>query len=129
MFEYHGWLTAQHDVEYDDQARSAEVYEAVEARLAEFDTVSGLVDLRRVNGKIQLHVAGYKNHPQWNVVEAFKEIGTIAPGSYGMLWIRNDEDPDKFNEFQAIVMRRGQVSVEPDTLLSPCVPIIENEDE
>ncbi|WP_107657310.1 Imm7 family immunity protein [Nocardia suismassiliense] len=128
MFEYHGWLTVQHDVEYDDQARSAAVYAAVEARLAEFDTGSGLVDLRRVNGEIQLHFAGYKNHPHWSAVEGFKEIGAIAPGSYGTLWIRNDEDPEKYNEFQVIVMRRGQVSVETDTLLSPCVPVIENED-
>ncbi|MFF3228796.1 Imm7 family immunity protein [Nocardia suismassiliense] len=32
-------------------------------------------------------------------------------------------------QFQVIVMRRGKVSVETDTLLSPCVPVIEDEDE
>ncbi|WP_433576243.1 Imm7 family immunity protein [Nocardia brasiliensis] len=129
MFEYHGWLTVQYDVEYDDRARSESTYQAVKARLDAFDTGSGLVDLRYVNGQIQLHFAGYKNHPHWSVLDGFKEIGSIAPGSFGILCIRNDEDPDLYNEFQIFVMRRGQTTTQKDTLLSPCVPLIENQDE
>ncbi|MEU0873453.1 Imm7 family immunity protein [Nocardia brasiliensis] len=129
MFEYHGWSTVQYDVEYDDDARSDTVYAAVQARLDAFDTGAGLVDLRYVNGKIQLHFSGYTNHPHWNVLDTFKELGTVAPGSYGMLWVRNDEDPVLYNEFQVFVMRRGQTTTQKDTLLSPCVPLIENQDE
>ncbi|MBF6124412.1 immunity 7 family protein [Nocardia brasiliensis] len=129
MFEYHGWLTVQYDVEYDDHAQIESTYQDVKARLDAFDTGSGLVDLRRVNGKIQLHFAGYTNHPHWSILDGFKEIGSIAPGSFGTLWIRNDEDPVLYNEFQVFVMRRGQTTTQKDTLLSPCVPLIENQDE
>ncbi|MFB8282712.1 Imm7 family immunity protein [Nocardia colli] len=129
MFEYHGWLTVQYDVEYDDHSQLESTYRALAAKLDAFDTGSGLVDLRRVNGQIQLHFGGYTNHPHWSVLDSFNEVGTIAPGSFGTLWVRNDEDPELHNEFQIFVMRRGQTITANDTLLSPCVPLIENQDE
>ena len=63
------------------------------------------------------------------MVDLFAGVGQDAPGSYGLLYIRDDEDPNgRVNEFQVLVMRRGKVTVHPDAFLSPCIPIIEDED-
>ncbi|WP_162240377.1 Imm7 family immunity protein [Nocardia arizonensis] len=62
------------------------------------------------------------------VVDSFRRIAAVAPGSYGIMYIRDDEDySGSGNEFQVLVMRRGIITVAGDTLLSPCVPMIEDE--
>lgn len=58
----------------------------------------------------------------------FRRLGEVAPGSYGVLYILDDEAPGLDDEFQIIAMRRGQIVRFTDTHLSPCVPTIEDDE-
>ena len=74
-----------------------------------------------VNGMAQLHISGFINHRGSEgqpVIDTFERVGEIAPGSYGLMYFRDDEDPGgRFNEFQVIVMRRGKTFTAADSFL------------
>lgn len=84
------------------------------------------VDVRFANGQLHFWIAGYHNHREGAIISTFEEIGRVAPDSYGILYIRDDEDLQHENEWIVLVMTHGVVSVRPDSYLSPCVPVIED---
>ncbi|WP_258394675.1 immunity 7 family protein [Paenibacillus sp. MDMC362] len=52
------------------------------------------MDLRAVNGDYQVWIAGLNNHKpvtKHNPIEVLRKIGELAPGSYGVLYIRDDK--------------------------------------
>lgn len=66
---------------------------------------------------------------RWHdVFQLFEYIGSKAVGSYGILSCRDasGESGDD-NEIQIYVLKRGALTKQKDTLLSPCVPEIEAE--
>ena len=69
----------------------------------------------------QLHISCFINHRGsvgQPVIDTFERVGEIAPGSYGLMYFRDDEDPGgRFNEFQVIVMRRGKTFTAADSFL------------
>ncbi|MGQ4615167.1 Imm7 family immunity protein [Nocardia sp. R7R-8] len=131
MFEYHGWTTVQHSAGDESGAQFEGAYRATEEIVRCLRSGQGMVDTRIVNGSAQLHLAGLLNHcgtEGKEIIDSFRKIGTVAPGSYGVMYIWDDEDRSGLiNEFQVMVMKRGQVTVVRDTHLSPCVPAIEDE--
>lgn len=128
MFEYHGWLTIQASAGDEKPAETAVAAALVEAELAQLRSGSGLVDVRTVNGSPQVHFGGLLNHGGHVVGSTFRRLGEVAPGSYGLLYVRDDEDPTgRDNEFQVLIMRRGQVGEAKDSHLSPCIPLVEDE--
>ncbi|MCO5996263.1 Imm7 family immunity protein [Actinoallomurus rhizosphaericola] len=133
MFEYHGWITIQSSAGDEDLADLEAAHARVEKQLELLRGGTSLVDLRWVNGMSQLHISGLLNRRAGegqSVIDAFNRVGEVAPGSYGLLYILDDEDPaGNGNEFQVLVMRRGQVSQQSDPFLSPCVPVIEDTDD
>jgi hypothetical protein len=131
MFEYHGWVNVSTDPAEDDEDALDAVAEQVTQRAAEVDDDTGLVDARWINGTFQVHIAGLPNHRSSadDVVDLFRWIGSVAPGSYGLLYYWDDEDPrgaDHRNQFEVLVMTRGKVAEHPDGYLSPCMPTIED---
>ncbi|MGR6542089.1 Imm7 family immunity protein [Paenibacillus tundrae] len=58
-----------------------------------------------------------------------KTIGVMAPGSYGMLYVFNDEHPKHFNEFNVYVLTRGNVEERNDPFLSPLIPTVADDSE
>ncbi|WP_280316866.1 Imm7 family immunity protein [Nocardia wallacei] len=132
MFEYHGWITIQGSAGDESSAASEATVRAVEVELAELRVLPGLVDVRTVNGSAQLHLAGLSNHRGGQgelVLQTFRRISEVAPGSYGLLFVRDDEDAvGRDNEFQVLAMRRGSVTETRDQHLSPCIPVIEDEE-
>ncbi|MFD1938407.1 Imm7 family immunity protein [Nonomuraea mangrovi] len=129
MFEYHGWVTIRETAGAEDgqdgllERRLAEI-RACLAELGDY----GLVDLRFMNGTPFLHVAGQPNHDGgWGaaVIGLFERVGRIAPGSYGLLHVWDDEGahPNGFRVFRLV---RGEVSEHADALLSPVVPTVED---
>lgn len=130
MFEYHGWVTVQSSAGDEDDAATDEAVRRVERELGVLASLPGLVDIRTVNGMTQVHLAGFTNHRGGQgdaVVEVFRRIGLVAAGSYGLLYVRDDEDSDgRGNEFQVRVMRRGVITDASDRFLSPCIPAIED---
>ncbi|MCX5582083.1 Imm7 family immunity protein [Streptomyces erythrochromogenes] len=132
MFEYHGWISVQESADADDSDSDsdhgdvllARIAEAVEARITEIDS-PGLLDLRWMNGELFLHLGGLRNHRDPEVLEFFGEVGRLAPGSYGVMHVRDDEDPGRENEVRVLRMVRGRVHEDVEAALSPCIPVLE----
>jgi hypothetical protein len=85
-------------------------------------------EIRKLNNEMQLWLSGNNNHAQWHaaIVDLFHYIANIAPGSYGLLYIENDEDPEHRNHFRVWVLARGALVERGDPFLSPHFPIVED---
>ncbi len=122
MFSWHGWAVIQtsagsEDLAHDpDQATIDAVTAIVDAGHGNFNEVIGLSNL---NGSLQLWMIGAHNHRSEQPTALFRAIGEAAPGSYGLLYVADDEAPDCGNAFVAWVMRKGSIDVESDPFLSP----------
>ena len=127
MFEYHGWVTIQETTSGDDDAALLErlvdrVHRAIrDAR--DFD----LVDLRWSAGIPMLHLGGFDKHggllaPE--LIELFTRVGELAPGSYGLLHVFDDQDTERDNDFRVFRMARGLVTELTDPHLSPVAPTV-----
>lgn len=131
MFEYHGWVTIRDATGDGDEHRLQEAADLVRRRLASAGKSIGFVDFRWENGVPMLHVGGLPNHfgrQGQEVIELFKYVATVAPGSYGLLFTYDDEDPDarRTGTFRVLRLARGEVSEHVDPFLSPVVPTIED---
>lgn len=126
MFEFHGWATIKASPGCDDPPTPvAEVRQVVEGENRSNHTV----DLRVANGDLQLWVAGFHNHRDGSVLELFKRVAAVAPGSYGILYVHDDEvaDVERQNTWTRFVMKRGEVHAEVDESLSPHIGVVEDD--
>ncbi|HEX7306774.1 MAG TPA: Imm7 family immunity protein [Lentzea sp.] len=83
-----------------------------------------------MNGEYFIHLGGNPNHRRQNgeaVVDLFAKVGQVAPGSYGLLYVHDDEHPQHMLSFQVFRLVRGTVTEHPDHLLSPVIPTLEDE--
>jgi len=129
MFEYHGWITLQSTAEALDDEPPLRLGE-IEALVDEFADYA-LMDLRPMNGTYFIHLGGNPNRRGQHggaVVAFFAEIGRLAPGSYGLLYIYDNEDPELPLRFRVHRLARGTVTEHADHLLSPVIPILEDPD-
>ncbi|MFE1312805.1 Imm7 family immunity protein [Streptomyces sp. NPDC058755] len=127
MFEYHGWITVRESAgEEDDDSRLRQIVDELRERIAAMDSPY-LLDLRWMNGEPFIHLGGHSNHRSApDVFELFAHVATIAPGSYGLLHVRDDEDPRHENEARVLRLVRGTLSEHTEQLLSPCIPTLED---
>jgi len=101
MFEYHGWITVRESAADDDEQPR----------------------LRQIADEL----GGFSNHRSSpDVAELFEHVGVVAPGSYGLLHVGDDEDPDHENEVRVLRLVRGRITQHTETLLSPCIPTVED---
>lgn len=129
MFEFHGWASVSYHTHDTDRTLQDECWCAVEQHVRDLD--SELIRTLRYNGRDLLVVAGQHNHRAEYVVELFRWLAEHAPGAYGLLYIRDDEDTsrggDYSNVFRAWKLCRGTLSELDDPFLSPCIPTVEDE--
>ncbi|MFI1397738.1 Imm7 family immunity protein [Streptomyces sp. NPDC020681] len=126
MFEYHGWITVRENaVDDDDDVRLRQIVDELQLRIDQMASPY-LLDLRWMNGEPFIHLGGHSNHRSApDVVGLFEHVATVAPGSYGLLHIRDDEDPGHENEARVLRLARGTVTEHTEALLSPCIPTLE----
>jgi hypothetical protein len=134
MFEIHGWATLRES--FDEAGEDDEKLHAIFARLRrQIDenswSLNSLVDLRYINGTPYLTVTGDRNHrisEGSELFELFHTVAEIAPGSYGLVYVMDDEAQDiaARNEFEVWVLCRGQFTRRSDAYLSPIIPTIED---
>ncbi len=132
MVELHGWATIREFFTLQDDD-SDEKIEQIIGELG--DTISrihwgnGLLDLRAVNGEYFLTVNIFTNHRDDRVGDAlrlFQHIAKVAPGSYGLLYLNDDEDQSGHeNEFLVYLLAKGTLTEHKDQLLSPLIPTVE----
>jgi hypothetical protein len=129
MFEYHGWITLRSTAEAldDEPPLRFDEIQALADELAGY----ALVDLQPMNGEYYLHVGGNPNHRGRHggaVVDLFAKVGQLAPGSFGLLYVHDDEDPEHRLCFRVFRLVRGTVTEHADHLLSPVIPTLEDEE-
>ena len=86
------------------------------------------MDARLANGDLHLWVAGFRNHRDDVVFEILNRVASIAPGSYGILHVHDDEDTSDPNAWARWVLVRGRVRRELETALSPHIGAVEDQD-
>ena len=128
MFEWHGWATIVASPGTDDDAaaeahqRDAEAW--VARAIADAAGVANeTLDLRPANGSVHVWLAGSHNHRDETVIGLFRSIAEAAPGSYGVMYVL---DSDVSYTWERLVMRRGTISREVDTSLSPHIGAVED---
>ena len=130
MFEFHGWASIQHHTKEVDSYQQERCWLALIEHVKALSVTRELIHLQRYNGCDSLHVAGQHNHRSDYVFELFHWVAENAPGSYGILYIRDDEDfnrdGDYSNCFRVWKLCRGQLVEQPDPFLSPAIPTVED---
>jgi len=131
MYEYHGWATIRDTPKNADEDNICKTVKIINELIQVHSSFFDAIDLRAVNGAYHLWIAGYRNHKPEGVDDPkifIEKLAEIAPGSYGLLYVMDDEDPNGFNnEFQVFVLARGKLTKRNDTFLSPFIPVVEDQ--
>ncbi len=129
IYEYHGWITIRATANCDDEPDDAQAAQAVSAYIDSLDWPY-VLGMKPVNGSYHLWISGNPNHKprgDSDPLEFFRQIGRLAPGSYGLLHVWDDEGPNgTSNAFRAFALTRGELKEHKDPFLSPCIPAIED---
>jgi len=126
MFEYHGWLNISNSLDGENEDNLLSIIKSIKSKFPEGLQTNRLLELRAINGDYVLHCAGVSNRHNSEidfVLSLFHEIPKIAIGTYGLLYIRNTE----LNHFDVYKIAKGKITKLKDTLLSPCIPQIEED--
>lgn len=134
MYEWHGWVVISSDTFEGDEDAEEAVAAQVKAMLEPLnvDTWAKAEVVVR-NGEYWLELSGNVNHANDmpnQIRQVLDFMATEAPGSYGLLWERDDErehPPAQMNEFRVTRMARGQITTPKDAYFSPTVPTIEDQ--
>ncbi|WP_432162880.1 Imm7 family immunity protein [Streptomyces tendae] len=127
MFEYHGWITVRQTAAHDgDEFGLRQIVDGLRRHIARMDSPY-LLDLRWMNGEAFIHLGGASNHRSSpDVIELFEHVAVVAPGSYGLVHVLDDEEPDRENEVRVLRLVRGRVTQHTEPLLSPYIPTVED---
>ncbi|HAJ97500.1 MAG TPA: hypothetical protein DCO72_07170 [Ruminococcus sp.] len=130
MIELHGWLSVSETFR-DEDLFSQEELDSIILKVKEiiFNSNCG-IDLQYMNGIPYINTAFFPNHRTKevdNIIEIYQNISKIATGSFGIIYLRDDEDKLYYNQFQVYVFKKGNCTFKIDTDFSPCIPTIEND--
>ena len=130
MLELHGWLTISETYK-DEDMYTNETLEDIMRQVKRIIENSGTqLTLQYMNGMPFLSTLLYANHrtnETDNIIEAYKSIAKTATGSYGIIYLRDDEDTRHYNEFQIFIFKKGECIYKSDDSFSPCIPTIEDD--
>lgn len=128
MVEYHGWISIHQSTDGEDEDEIVSIAENIRDIIDKISSPNQILILKPINGVYILHLAGVTNHRAQDVNEIFELIELIASkarGSYGLLYLKDDEDQKgRDNEFIVYKLYRGRIEESSDKLLSPCNPVI-----
>ncbi|MCP4526171.1 MAG: hypothetical protein GY833_09705 [Aestuariibacter sp.] len=124
MIEYYGWVNIRDNAYESDSSDLYQIVEDIKSLTEEIEFDGRILQLKWMNGNCILCAAGSTNHRTKSVTDVIKLVEIIAqraPGSYGVLYVYDDEDKEGTNdEFQVFRIAKGKCSVEQDKLFSPC---------
>ncbi len=133
MIELHGWVTVRetYKAAMDEEEQIDLIVQKIQ------DIIESLhwfkPTIKAMNGEYFLEFTLYSNRKDSRsreVFELYSRIGELAPGSYGLIYLYDDEDVEgRENRFQVFSLARGIVEEREDTFLSPVIPMIEDRDE
>jgi hypothetical protein len=132
MIEIHGWIRLRYS-DYDSQEPlQRDFLYAVQQHLRGKYTwllTEGHGTLRSCNGLDSFTLAVQHNHKgePFYPLELFTWVAHHSTGSYGLLYVHDDEDEHDHNVFQVYVLKRGQVLKQADSFLSPYLEEVERD--
>ena len=130
MIELHGWLSISATYKDEDLIPQSEV-DSIKQSVKDIVSNSEYkIDLQYVNGSAfinTLYCSNHRTHEIDAIVGIYRHISEVATGSYGLIYIRDDEDKNHYNEFQVYVFKRGKCIEKDDIDFSPCIPTIEDD--
>ena len=135
MYEYHGWITVRTKYENieteDEDDLLLKTVADIKKYIINLNWGHGVLDIRPINAEFHIWTSGYRNHKpleKYSPIEFFRHIGNIAPGSYGILYVIDDDDmtDENYNKFKVYVLARGKLIEHEDPFLSPFVPVVES---
>ena len=129
MLEYHAWVTLRESPREVDEGNLNRIVAEIRRELADWDSFNPKSSLQPVNGTYFLTVTGSANHLSSHIERCrrlLELVAKIAPGSYGLFYVWDDEDPAHANEFRVWVLARGTLQPRSDPFLSPCIPTFED---
>ncbi len=128
MIELHGWVTIRETYkvtfEEDNEGTFIEMIKKEIKNLSWFKP-----QIKILNGEWFLEFTIFANRKNSQTEEVFKlynRIGELAEGSYGLIYLYDDEDVGKENQFQVFSLSKGSIKEFRDSYLSPIVPTIED---
>lgn len=130
MVEIFAWLSV-HATAADEDKLPPEYEKRIISQVGDILRQSDCgIRLQHMNGQYYLQTAFCSNHRTAEtdaIIAAYSRVAAAASGSYGMLYLRDDEDARYHNAMQVYHFRRGTVThgIEPD--FSPCIPKLEDE--
>lgn len=132
MIELHGWITirATYKANFDEEENVDLLVKKIQNEIKKLSWFKS--EVKAQNGEWFMEFSLYTNRMNLQTLEVFElyqNIGKIAEGSYGLIYLYNDEDSNgKENQFQVFSLARGIVKENLDPFLSPIIPIIEDKD-
>ncbi len=133
MIELHGWVTVRetYKAAYDEEDHIDMIVAQIQDEIDKLCWFQP--QIKAMNGEWFLEFSLYSNRKDSRSQEIFglyRSIGEIAPGSYGLIYLYDDEDREgRENQFQVYMLARGCVEEREDLYLSPVIPVIEDQDE
>ncbi|MFY1634569.1 Imm7 family immunity protein [Solwaraspora sp. WMMB335] len=131
MYQLHGWITLLDSTFESDFDNLDSIIQELHGLINKARWTTMSVEVRPLNGTYHLFVGINANRRRDEARLADEILQFVAhrlPGSYGILYDRDDErsDPPGPNAFRVRIIRRGQIAQESDNFLSPCQPLIED---
>lgn len=132
MIEINGWIMIRESYkeEDDDDELLTSIIKQIDIKINELSYSNEFYLSKPLNGSHHLSIMVNHNHRSSaeHVIDFFKWIAEISVGSYGLLYVHDDEDLKRQNEnkFKVWVMKKGIVTEEDDIFLSPLIPTIED---
>lgn len=131
MYEFHGWFVLAESPSESDTGSLAPTIHDLKELIGRAQWPAMTAGIKTFNGEEFLTIDGLANRQRDEadlLDEVLRFLARRLPGSYGVLYDRDDEltVPPGPNAFRVRVLRRGTVTEETDHFLSPCQPLIED---
>ena len=133
MVELHGWVTIRetYKAAFDEEEHVDLLVKKIRDEIAKLSWFKP--EIKAQNGEYFMDFSLFANRINPQIQEVFglyQMIGKIAEGSYGLIYLYNDEDVSgKENQFQVFSLARGVICEHCDPFLSPVIPTIEDKEE
>ncbi|MBD5452840.1 MAG: hypothetical protein HDR30_00740 [Lachnospiraceae bacterium] len=127
MIELHGWVTIRETYKVTFEEDNDNIF--IEKIKQEIENLSWFKpQIKALNGEWFLEFtlfANRKNPETEEVFQLYNRIGELAEGSYGLIYLYDDEAKGKGNQFQVFSLSKGSIKEFSDSYLSPVIPTIE----
>lgn len=120
MLELHGWITLRESYKANDEEKNMKhIFGKIKGKVYELDWTTNLLDIRYCNGSPNLSIALFANRIGQEVNDVFELLEFIckeAKGSYGLIYVCDDEMSD---DFMCYIICKGNINKVGDPFLSP----------